>query len=33
MIRYNLAENELFHLPIEKIDKQLHNLLNLKYNT
>ena len=33
MIRYNLAENELFHLPIEKIDKQLHNLLNLKYNS
>lgn len=33
MLRYNLAENKLFRLPIEKIDKQLHNILNLKYNS
>lgn len=33
MLQYNLAENELFHLPIREIDKQLHSILNLKYNS
>lgn len=33
MLRYNLAENKLFHLPVEKINRRLHSILNLKYNT
>lgn len=33
MLRYNLAGNELFHRPIREIDKSLHNILNLKYNS